>query len=41
MGYVSTPLAQAGAALFAEVRGNRVPISVHPLPFTQHRYRKG
>ena len=41
MGYVSAPLAQAGAALFAEVRGNRVPVSIHPLPFTPHRYRKG
>ena len=41
MGYVATPLAQPGTRLFAEVRGNRVPVSVHPLPFTPHRYRKG
>ncbi len=41
MGYVSAPLAQVGTQLFAEVRGNRVPVSVHPLPFTPHRYRKG
>jgi len=41
MGYVAPELAQAGTRLFAEVRGNRVPITVHPLPFTPHRYRKG
>ena len=41
MGYVSAPLAQAGTQLFADVRGNRVPVSIHPLPFTPHRYRKG
>jgi len=41
MGYVPTPLAAPGTRLFAEVRGNRVPIDVHPLPFTPHRYRKG
>ena len=41
MGYVSTPLAQIGTQLFAEVRGNRVPVAVHSLPFTPHRYRKG
>jgi aminomethyltransferase len=41
MGYVTAPLAQVGARLFAEVRGNRVPVAIHPLPFTPHRYRKG
>lgn len=41
MGYVVRSLAEPGTALFAEVRGNRVPIAVHPLPFTPHRYRKG
>lgn len=41
MGYVAAPLAQPGTRLFAEVRGNRVPVDVHPLPFTPHRYRKG
>jgi aminomethyltransferase len=42
MGYVATPLAKPGAAkLFAEVRGQRIPIDVHSLPFTQHRYFKG
>lgn len=41
MGYVSTPLAVPGTALFADVRGTKVPVDVHSLPFTPHRYRKG
>lgn len=41
MGYVSAALARPGTRVFAEVRGNRVPVDVHPLPFTPHRYRKG
>ncbi|WP_378951938.1 glycine cleavage system aminomethyltransferase GcvT [Mesorhizobium sp. ANAO-SY3R2] len=41
MGYVSTPLAKAGTRLFADVRGTKVPVDVHALPFTPHRYRKG
>ena len=41
MGYVRKALAAPGTALFAEVRGSRVPVAVHALPFTPHRYRKG
>lgn len=41
MGYVSRALSEPGTRLFAEVRGSRLPVSVHPLPFTPHRYRKG
>ena len=41
MGYVAASLAQPGTTVFAEVRGNRLPLTIHPLPFTQHRYRKG
>lgn len=41
MGYVLPGLESPGTGLFAEVRGNRMPVTVHPLPFTQHRYRKG
>lgn len=42
MGYVDTALAKPGAAkLFAEVRGTRIPVEVHSLPFTPHRYFKG
>lgn len=41
MGYVDAELAQPATEIFAEVRGNRVRLAVHPLPFTPHRYRKG
>ncbi len=41
MGYAVRELALPGTKLDAEVRGSRLPISVHPLPFTPHRYRKG
>lgn len=42
MGYVTTALAKPGAGkLFAEVRGQRIPVEVHALPFTPHRYHKG
>jgi aminomethyltransferase len=42
MGYVRADLAKPGAAkLFAEVRGNRIPVQVAALPFIQHRYFKG
>lgn len=41
MGYVAADLAKPGTRLFADVRGNRLPITVHPLPFVPHRYRKG
>jgi aminomethyltransferase len=41
MGYVRADLAAPGTELFADVRGNRIPVRVHPLPFTPHRTRKG
>jgi len=41
MGYVTPGYREPGTTLTAEVRGNRVPLTVHPLPFTPHRYRKG
>lgn len=42
MGYVAAALAKPGAGkLFAEVRGQRIPIEVTSLPFTPHRYVKG
>ncbi len=39
MGYVSAALAKVNTRLFAEVRGTKVPVDVHALPFTQHRHR--
>lgn len=41
MGYVPAALAEPHTRLFAEVRGSRVPVGIHPLPFSPHRYRKG
>ncbi len=41
MGYVEAALATPGTRIFADVRGNKVPVDVHTLPFTPHRYRKG
>jgi aminomethyltransferase len=41
MGYVSAQLAKPGIRIFADVRGTKVPVDVHALPFTPHRYRKG
>ncbi len=41
MGYVEASLAAPGTRVFADVRGNKVPVDVHALPFTPHRYRKG
>jgi aminomethyltransferase len=41
MGYVGKDFAPIGTQVFAEVRGNRIALHVHPLPFTPHRYHKG
>jgi aminomethyltransferase len=41
MGYVAASLAAPGTKLFADVRGVKIPVAIHPLPFTPHRYRKG
>lgn len=41
MGYLEAALAKAGTRVFADVRGARVPVDVHALPFMPHRYRKG
>ena len=41
MGYVETALAVVGTALFAEVRGKRVPMQVTAMPFAPHRYFRG
>jgi aminomethyltransferase len=41
MGYVAAELTKPGTRLFADVRGNRLPVTVHSLPFVPHRYRKG
>jgi aminomethyltransferase len=40
MGYVPHPQSAPGTTLFAEVRGNRVPVEVTDLPFVPHRYKR-
>ncbi|MEP7457567.1 glycine cleavage system aminomethyltransferase GcvT [Phyllobacterium sp. SB3] len=41
MGYVTKDALAASTPVFAEVRGNRIPVHIHSLPFTPHRYHKG
>jgi aminomethyltransferase len=41
MGYVRADLSAPGTQVATEIRGSRVPLSVHSLPFTPHRHRKG
>ncbi len=40
MGYVPATLSTPGTRLFAEVRGQRLPVAVVPLPFVAHRYKR-
>ena len=41
MGYVPAELAGIGTRLFAEVRGQRLPVMVASLPFVPHAYKRG
>jgi aminomethyltransferase len=40
MGYVPPSLATPGTRLYAEVRGQRLPVDVATLPFSPHRYKR-
>jgi aminomethyltransferase len=40
MGYVPTSFAAAGTRLIAQVRDQRIPVTVTSLPFIPHRYRR-
>jgi aminomethyltransferase len=40
MGYVASAAAKPGTALFADVRGKRVPIEVSELPFVKLSYKR-
>lgn len=40
MGYVPADLAAAGTALFGEVRGKRLPLTVAPLPFVPANFKR-
>jgi len=40
MGYVPSALASAGTQIFAEVRGQRLPLKVAPTPFVPNTYKR-
>ncbi len=40
MGYVPSSLATDGTIVFAEVRGQRMPMRVAPMPFVPHNYKR-
>jgi len=40
MGYVPISLTPIGTRLFADVRGQRIPLAVSGMPFVPHRYRR-
>jgi aminomethyltransferase len=40
MGYLPTPLAGVGGTVFAEVRGQRLPLRVAPMPFVANTYKR-
>lgn len=40
MGYLPTHLSEPGARVFAEVRGQRLPVAVSPLPFVPARFKR-
>ena len=40
MGYLPTSVAIVGATVFAEVRGQRLPLKVAATPFVQNTYKR-
>jgi aminomethyltransferase len=40
MGYVPTALSAQGAQLFAEIRGQRLPLRVAAMPFVPNTYKR-
>ena len=40
MGYVPSSMAANGTIVFAEVRGQRMPMRVSPMPFVPHSYKR-
>jgi aminomethyltransferase len=41
MGYVPKPLSTPETIIFADVRGTKIPVAVHTLPFVPHTYFRG
>jgi aminomethyltransferase len=40
MGYLPSRLGAPEAPVFAEVRGQRLPLRVSPMPFVQNTYKR-
>jgi aminomethyltransferase len=40
MGYLPTPLAADGGTVFAELRGQRLPLRIAPMPFIPNTYKR-
>ncbi len=40
MGYLPTVLAKDGTVVFADVRGQRLPLRVTPMPFVPNGYKR-
>jgi len=40
MGYLPSPHAALGGAVFAEVRGQRLPLQVAAMPFVPNSYKR-
>jgi aminomethyltransferase len=40
MGYLPSSRAAAGSSVFAEVRGQRLPMQVSPMPFVPNTYKR-
>ena len=40
MGYLPTSLSKNGAQVFAELRGQRLPLQVAPMPFVANTYKR-
>ena len=40
MGYLPSPLATPGALVFAELRGQRMPLRISPMPFVPNTYKR-
>jgi aminomethyltransferase len=40
MGYLPTEFAKVGTLVFAEVRGQKLPMRLAAMPFTPHSYKR-
>jgi aminomethyltransferase len=40
MGYLPTSHAEAGGTVFAELRGQRMPLRISPMPFVPNTYKR-